>query len=286
MKENDNISVELDKAIEKVSAEIEKENKGEEVETAVATTEEEPKNDPTPKGEEPEAATTPFVPDDALTERAIRAGLSMKDVKGFSSAEFAESILSRLEAASKPNGEKEEPTGEESPAVKFDAVLEKMKEDVDEDGNPNYDPKFIEMFEGMAALLKSQREEIASLKKAGSSASERTFFEQQLGTLGEGVAKHLDAASKSKLEAKFRTLTKAYESAKVDMKPEDVFQEAAKLAIGDILGKTDAERKAAEAEKRRKMAIARPGGEQGQRKGGKAQSIDELVAEIAAELNN
>ena len=170
--------------------------------------------------------------------------------------------------------------------MKFDAVLEKMKEDVDEDGNPNYDPKFIEMFEGMAALLKSQREEIASLKKAGSSASERTFFEQQLGTLGEGVAKHLDAASKSKLEAKFRTLTKAYESAKVDMKPEDVFQEAAKLAIGDILGKTDAERKAAEAEKRRKMAIARPGGEQGQRKGGKAQSIDELVAEIAAELNN
>ena len=283
MKENDNISVELDKAIEKVSAEIEKENKGEEVETEVTTTEEEPKNDPTPNGEEPEAAPTPFVPDDALTERAIRAGLSMKDVKGFSSAEFAES---RLEAASKPNGEMAEQTGEESPAVKFDAVLEKMKEDVDEDGNPNYDPKFIEMFEGMAALLKSQREEIASLKKAGSSASERTFFEQQLGTLGDGVAKHLDAASKSKLEAKFRTLTKAYESAKVDMKPEDVFQEAAKLAIGDILGKTDAERKAAEAEKRRKMAIARPGGEQGQRKGGKAQSIDELVAEIAAELNN
>ena len=111
MKENDNISVELDKAIEKVSAEIEKENKGEEVETEVATTEEEPKNDPTPNGEEPEAAPTSFVPDDALTERAIRAGLSMKDVKGFSSAEFAESIISRLEAASKPNGEKEEPTG-------------------------------------------------------------------------------------------------------------------------------------------------------------------------------
>ena len=133
MKENDNINVELDKAIEKVSAEIEKENKGEEVETEVATTEEELNNDPTPKGKESEAAPTPFVPDDALTERAIRAGLSMKDVKGFSSAEFAESILSRLEAASKPNGEKAEPTGEESPAVKFDAVLKKMKEDVDED---------------------------------------------------------------------------------------------------------------------------------------------------------
>lgn len=284
MKENDNIDVELDKAIEKVSEEIENENKGEEVETEVATTEEEPKNEQKPKGEGSEEAPAPFVADDALTERAIRAGLSMKDVKGFSSAEFAESILSRLEAKSKPE-EKAEQTGDESPADKFDAVLNEMKADVDEDGNPNYDPNFIKMFEGMATLLKSQREEIASLKKAGSSASEKSFFEQQLGTLGEGVAKHLDAASKSKLEAKFRTLTKAYQSAKVDMKPEDVFQEAAKLAIGDILGKTDAERKAAKAAERRKMAIARPGGEQGQRKGGKAQSIDELVAEIAAELN-
>ena len=276
---------ELDEAIEKVSAEIENENKGEDVETQVETPEAETTSDQKPKGEGSEAAPATFVPDDALTERAIRAGLSMKDVKGFSSAEFAESILSRLEAKSKPE-EKAEQAGDESPADKFDAVLKEMKDDVDEDGNPNYDQNFIKMFESMATLLKSQREEIASLKKAGSSASEKSFFDKQLGTLGEGVAKHLDAASKSKLEAKFKTLTKAYESAKVDMKPEDVFQEAAKLAIGDILGKTDAERKAAEAEKRRKMAIARPGGEQGQRKGGGAQSIDELVHEIAAELNN
>ena len=273
MAESGKIEAEMDEAIKKVSEELNNGTPEKTVEESPAKTGEE---EPTPN---PEEAPKPFVADDALTERAIRAGLSLKDVKAFASAEFAESILSRLEAKSKSEEAKvEEPEGDDSPTKAFDDMLAKMKEDGE------YNEDFIKMFEGMSNLLKAQAKELASLRSDGKSAAAKSFFDTQVSSLGEGVAKHLDAASKSKLEAKFKVLKSAYESAKVKMTDEEVFKEAAKLAIGDILEKAAAEGKTAKVQERRNLTIARPGGEQGHNGKTAAQSLDDIVAAVAKEL--
>lgn len=272
MAEKDKMDADMEEAIEKVSAELEQKKEPIETveETPVEKTQKEPKDEESPSA---------FVPDDALIERAIKAGLSMKDAKGFTSAEFAEAILSRLEEASKPKEAKEEKKTEDddSPIKDFDEMLAKMESDGE------YNEDFVKMFKGMTSLLKKQNEEIKSLRAGNKSASEQSFFEKQISTLGDGVVKHLDAAHKSKLESKFKVLKKAY-SDDPKMTDEEIFKDAAKLAIGDILEKAAAEGKTAKAEERRKLTIARPGGEQGL-KGGKAKSIDEIVAEVAAEMS-
>lgn len=263
----------MDEAIEKVSAELEQEVKPTEVVEDTPTKEE-------PKKPEDKKPAAKFVPDDALIERAIKAGLSMKEAKEFSSAEFADAMLSRLEAASKPKEVKEvkKSEGDDSPTKEFDEMLAKMESDEE------YNEDFIKMFKGMSSLLKSQAEEIKTLKSSGKTASEKSFLDTQISALGENVAKHLDAASKSKLEAKFKVLKKVYSEENPKMADEEIFKEAAKLAIGDILDKVNAESKAAKAAERKTLTLARPGGEQGL-KTAKAKSIDDIVAEIAAEMN-
>lgn len=220
-----------------------------------------------PAGKDAETAPEPkaekFKADNELTERAIRAGLTLEDVKSFSSKEQADRMLALLEAKSEVKPKDEEANGEANgdgegfPAIKeFEETLKAMEDDGD------YAPEFLKMFKGMTAMLKQQLETIASLKKAGATAEAASFFDEQVNGLGADVAKHLDAASRSKLEAKFKMLERAYADDS-SMKREDIFREAATLAIGDILAKAESEGKAAKLKERRNLALARPGGEQG-----------------------
>lgn len=218
-----------------------------------------------------------FAADDELIERAVKAGLSIEDAKAFKSAEQADRILSKLEAASATPPRKEEANGKQEsedagfPVKDFEDAIKNMEEDGD------YDPGILKMFKGMSAVLKQQSETIASLKKAGATAEATSFFDQQVNSLGEGVAKHLDAASRSKLESKFRMLERAYEGDK-SMTREGIFKEAATLAIGDLLAKADAESKAAKLNERRNLALARPGGERGNNGKMEQLSTEEAVA--------
>ena len=218
-----------------------------------------------------------FAADDALIERAVKAGLLIEDAKSFKSAEQADRILSKLEAASATPPKNEEANGKQKsedagfPVEDFEDAIKTMEEDGD------YDPEILKMFKGMSAVLKQQSETIASLKKAGATAEATSFFDQQVNSLGEGVAKHLDAASRSKLESKFRMLERAYEGDK-SMTREGIFKEAATLAIGDLLAKADAESKAAKLNERRNLALARPGGERGNNGKMEQLSTEEAVA--------
>lgn len=220
-----------------------------------------------PKGEGTPAETQDFVADDALIKRGVLAGLDVADVKAFKSAEQADRILSALEAKAETKTEtKTDPKDEGAgfPAEDFDKAIKEITDAKDEDGNPEYDPKLTKLLTTMSGLLKSQNEEIAALKKAGRSAEVQTTFDKAFGGLDEGVRSHVDAATKSKLKAKFDFLKAAHESAKDKATDDEVFEEASKIVLGDLMSKAGAEARAAAAAKRNQMALARPGGESGQ----------------------
>jgi hypothetical protein len=211
--------------------------------------------------------------DDALVERAVKAGMSVADIKAFSSREAAERVVSLLEqktdeAATETKGEEEE-KGAEVPALDLSEFTE----------DNGYDPATVKVLNSMKSLLDAQAKELESLKKAGESAREHSFFDLQFNGLDEAVRSHVDAVAKSRLEAKFKALEAGYKAVKADVKREDVFREAVNLALGDLVRKAEAEGKSAAVEKRRLLALARPGGERGARnaEGGKAMTEEDVA---------
>lgn len=255
---NDNIEAEIGETIKSM-------------ETQTAT---EPKAQPgTPEqiADEPKRETSAdnegFVADDALIKRGVLAGLDVEDVKAFKSAEQAERILSKLEAKAEPKTEAKTALKDEGagfPAEDFDDAVKEITDAKDDDGNPEYDPKLVNLFKAMSGLLKIQGEEIAALKKAGASAEAQTTFDKAFNGLDKVVRSHVDAATKSQLKAKFDFLKAAHESAKDNATDGEVFDEASKIVLGDIISKAGEESKASAVSRRNLMALARPGGESGQ----------------------
>ena len=220
-----------------------------------------------PKEATPPADTEAFVADDALIKRGVLAGLDVADVKAFKSAEQAERILAALEAKAQPTTESKtasKPADDGFPADEIDNAVKEITEAKDEDGNPEYDPKIVKLVTAMGSLLKAQGEQINALKKAGSSAEAQTSFDKAFGGLDKEVKSHVDAATKSKLKAKFDFLKSAHESAKDKATDAEVFEEASKIVLGDLIAKAGAESRTAAAVQRSQMALARPGGESGQ----------------------
>lgn len=272
---NDTMTAEIEKAIDAMEPTPAPEPQVKPgAETQPVATQEEPKTE-TPST--PEA----FVADDDLIKRGILAGLDVADVKAFQSKEQAERILAALESKAEPKSQKAEGTKKDDgagfPADDFEKAVKEMEDAKDEDGNPDYDPKFISLFKTMSALLKSQSTEIAALKKAGATADVQSAFDKSFSGLDEGVRAHVDAATKSKLKAKFNFLKSAHESAKDKATDAEVFEEASKIVLGDLISNAGAEARAAAAAKRQALALARPGGESGL-KGNDRPATEEDVA--------
>lgn len=204
--------------------------------------------------DEPPADPEPFVPDDALVERAVKAGLSMSDAKAFPNAEMAERILTALEAKAEGGGKKADgKDGEEAAGVPDLDISEFTEEN-------GYDPAMVKLVQSMKSVIEAQAKEISSIKKAGESAKEKDFFTQQFNGLDERVRSHMDAARKSQLKSKFGVLEAGYKAAGSKISREDIFKEAVQLAAGDLVSAAEAESKSAAAQKRKTLAIARPGG--------------------------
>ena len=263
------------------------------METTDATTPQvEPGTQPVVQPEEPKEPKTPaaqeeFIVDDALLKRGILAGLDVADVKAFKSAEQAERILAKLEAKAETKTETNtEPKGNGAgfPAEDLEKTLKEITEAKDEDGNPEYDPKLTGLLKEMGGMLKRLSEENAALKKAGKSAEVQTTFDKAFSGLDEGVRSHVDAATKSKLKAKFDFLKSAHESAKDKATDAEVFEEASKIVLGDLITNAGAEARAAAAAKRNQMAIARPGGESGQHGAQKPMTEEDIANALFEQL--
>ncbi len=277
---NDTIQAEIGEAIKSMEAAEAIEPQVEPGTTPEPTTEEQPKED-TP------AASEAFVADDALIKRGVLAGLDVEDVKAFKSAEQAERILAKLEAAAEPKTETKanpEDDGAGFPAEDFEKAVKEITDAKDEDGNPEYDPKIVKLLSAMSGLLKNQGEQIAALKKAGTTAEAQTSFDREFGGLDKEVRSHVDAATRSKLKAKFDFLKAAHESAKDKATDGEVFEEASKIVLGDLISKAGTEARAAAAAKRGSLALARPGGESGQNGTQKPMTEEDIASALFEQL--
>ena len=275
---DDNLMKELGEAVsETVGAEAAPKD-----EVAPAKAEEQPVEEQNAEAENAEAeAPKPFEADDALIERAVKAGLSVADAKAFANKDQADRILTALEAkAAKPGDETKgaaDKGGEGFPTDEFDAIVKAMEDDKDEDGNSNFDPNILKALKTIGSLAKNQAKELAALKAAGATVVAETSFDKGFAGLDEGVRSHVDAATKSQLRKKFDFLKSAHESAKDGAKDEEVFGEAVKLVLGDIVQTASAEGKAAALEQRASLRLARPGGQSGLRGQDKPMTEEEMA---------
>ena len=216
------------------------------------------------------SAKEAYSPDDDIIERAVRAGLSLEDAKGFSSKESAERILGAIEKNATPSGK--ETVSENNSAAEIE-IPELSDEMLDE-----LDPSVAEFIKSQHTALKALGAEIQTLKKAGTSAEAKGFFETQYGALDEKVRGHVDAVAKTKLKQKFEMLEAGYRATGVKVEREDIFKEAVSIALGDAVSKAASETKQAKIASRRGMVIAPAGGNPGQRSVGEGEYADIIAA--------
>lgn len=229
-----------------------------------------------------------FAADDALIERAVKAGLSVADAKSFANGEVADRILTALEAKASPKEEKADATTKpgdaENPVDDFVEMLNKVENDKDDDGEPNYSPEFVRMFKALGARFDAMKKEIAELRGAGETARKQTAFDKAFDGLDEGVREHVDAASKSQLKKKFDFLKAAHDSAQDGASDEEVFNEAKSIVLGDVVSRAQADSELAALAKRKSLALARPGGESGQRGTDKPMTEEDIANALFAAL--
>jgi hypothetical protein len=205
--------------------------------------------------------TTPseeaFTPDDALVERAIRAGLTLADAKAFTTKESAERVLAVLEEKTTSTKGKKDDDSAEEPAGEMSLP------EIDEAALDDLDPSIAELIKSQNAALKALSGEVSTLKKAGTNAEGKGFFETQYGALDEKVRSHVDAVKKTQLRQKFDLLEKGYKAAGEKVDRETIFKEAVSITLPDAMAKAAAEAKSAKVASRKGLVIAPPGGSSG-----------------------
>lgn len=220
-------------------------------------------------------AHSAFTPDDAMIERAVRAGISISDAKAIPSKEMFERLCASLESKAAPVPKTDEGKGaEEGADDPADDDIPQLPTDED------YDDKLVDAFNKMGTMLKEARKEIASLRKAGTSAQAADWFEGQFSGLDESLRRSVDDEAKARLKEKFNILESGYKSAKVKYDRSDVFKEAVEIALGQLAAKVRTDGRSAALQKRSSLHLAPPGGEPGSRKVGKTE--DDALREVAA----
>ena len=209
------------------------------------------------KSEETTSSEEVFAPDDAFVERAIRAGLALADVKAFTTKEAAERVLAVLEEKSTFTKGKKDDDSAEEPAA------ETSLPEIDESALDDLDPSIAELIKSQHAALKALSAEVSTLKKAGTTAEAKGFFETQYGALDEKVRSHVDAVKKTQLKQKFDLLEKGYKAAGEKVDRETIFKEAVSITLSDAMTKAAAEAKSAKVASRKGLVIAPPGGSSG-----------------------
>lgn len=211
---------------------------------------------------------------DAEIERAVRAGLTVADARSFKDKDAFERVCSALEKRSSEKPKEEaEPDGDEGDGNPADDDIPTLPDDED------YDEKLVKVVNSLGSMVRELRKENRELRKAGESAKAQSFFDTQYDGLDEAVRTKAGADGRAKVQAKFRMLEAGYKAMKADVPREDIFKEAAQLAIGGLLGENAAATKAAKIESRKGLKLAQPGGES--RPGDSARSGEDAERDVA-----
>jgi hypothetical protein len=212
------------------------------------------------------------IPDD-LIERAIRAGIPMKDAREFKSAEFLERMCGKLEEKAKP-ADGQSPGGEASDGKGDDDPLAGIP-----DLDPNeYDEDIVKGFKNLKDIIRKQQEMIAKLGE-GTSRQGATI-DSRLQQLGDAFAKAAPAGSekRARLESKVNVLKAGYKAAGETIDEDAVFQEAVQLVLGDVQAEVSEANKAESLKKRKGLHLNRP-------TSAGFKPVGDVFAEVADELD-
>lgn len=214
-------------------------------------------------------------------ERAVKAGMSISTVRSFTEKAALEQVVSMLEARREKSAEGDGGGGEDPDPD------EEMPEIPDLENEDELDPSLIKGYKAMKALLAKQHEQIKTLKAGGGSPGGKAWFDSKVGSLGDaykdalgtgsGAMKTEQRDARNKVKAKFDVLSAGYRHAKVRVSPDEVFDEALKLVVGDAPASASRAKAAAD---RAKLALQRASGA-GQKPGGASgsKSIERKIAE-------
>ncbi len=239
------------------------------------------KPEPEPQAEEPKEI------DESLLERAVRAGLSMKEARGFGDPEVLLSVLGKLE--SKAAEDTGKPKGGDKPDGDKPDDGEEEIEIPDLDPN-EWDEKLVGAFKALKDLAKRQAREIRELRSAGESARAESWMDGQLQAMGEARRSALgvgaatptkeQTAAKEKVMSKFKVLEAGYAATGMKMDKAAILEEA----VASVIGAEPKRDRKAEVEKRNNLAIARPSHDRVTPKTG-GDSIDDIKASVASSIS-
>lgn len=106
--------------------------------------------------------------DDALMERAVKAGISLADARSFASPEALERICTALEAKGATTGA-DNPAGDDKGDEGVDGGFN--PESIPELSEDEYDADLVKVFNGLRSLVIQQGETIKALEEAGKAAA-------------------------------------------------------------------------------------------------------------------
>lgn len=195
---------------------------------------------------------------DDLIERAVKAGLSLKDAQSITDPELLTRVVERIESTQKaadeklPAGEKKEDAQDDDASDPLDGIPDLDPEE--------YDEKIVAGFKAMKDIIKLQRQELSAMKTR--SGGDGDAITKQLQKLGQDYADAAPAGSgeRAELEKKLRVLKAGYKAAGEEIAENDLFAEAAKMVLGDVVDEGKAARKADQVAARKKLHLGRPSG--------------------------
>ncbi len=195
---------------------------------------------------------------DDLIERAVKAGLSLKDAQSITDPELLTRVVERIESTKKaadeklPAGEKKEDAQDDDASDPLDGIPDLDPEE--------YDEKIVAGFKAMKDIIKLQRQELSAMKTR--SGGDGDAITKQLQKLGQGYADAAPAGSgeRAELEKKLRVLKAGYKAAGEEIAENDLFAEAAKMVLGDVVDEGKAASKADQVAARKKLHLGRPSG--------------------------
>jgi hypothetical protein len=199
-----------------------------------AATEDKPKADKTDSVE---------IADD-LIERAVKAGIPLKDARAFTSPSALESIVSLL-GGKKPSDDNSAEQDGNEPDSSDDLLAEFPELDPDD-----YDEKIIAGFNSMKNAIMKLVGENKSLSQKLASSAESDFLSGKIAATGQQAI-----AASGEIRRKFGILEAGYKAVGEKVSKDDIFSEALSMVVGDASASES--KKAEAAAKRETQQLSR-----------------------------
>lgn len=194
---------------------------------------------------------------DTLTERAVKAGLPLAEVKKYTSASMLEFVCTKLETLGKPagnggdgdDGKKPDPSEDDPELTEMLGQIPELDPDV-------YDEKIVQLVGAMKGIIRKQHDAMKASGKPGA----QSWFDSKVTGLGDAYAKELEKAPevRTALKEQFDVLQAGYKAAGKQVDQETVFDQASAIVLKDVSARVADADKGGKLARRAGQHISRP----------------------------